>query len=870
MKIKKLLSLLLCLLLVLSIIPAVGIAETEAEEQDVETRIAQLLDYSARLHNMEKRYAPKVDKAARWEDPYANARIIVKFAGELDYSGSVAHVNGYNDWHVIQYRTSEEAEKAAATYRKLPGVAYVCPDQIMTIAQTPHNNNFNSWGYGANHVDAFNYTEWLLEQYGDDVNALPEIIVAVLDTGVDSDHPYLDGRHAPGGYDFVDNDNDPEDEHYHGTHVSGTIVDGTLPNVKIMGIRILDAQGYGNTTDIVNGMEYANLHGAKVANLSLRGPRTDDSFAMYTEVINNGIDNGTVYCVASGNDGGSSEDWTPGCVQRAFTVAAHDSNHAMAYFSNVGPSVDITAPGVNIRSCVPGGGYNNLDGTSMATPHVSAACALVLSFDPDMDPDAVIETLKGAAVDYGLSGGGTGLLNVTDLLKYDNILNGEGSTIHFTSGGTYPWATTETDAYSTNSGVANSTSTLTSRATLGAYQRISFEYKVSAGSGDRFVFTADGTELLSSNGTSGWQTYEGLIPGSGAITLNWSYIKDGSGNGGDDCARIRNVVVEKTISSVINGDGCSYLFESGDPYPWVVDGDAAMSGNTGVNNSVSDATATIHAEAGESVLFSYKTSCGSGDKFQFLVNGQVMMEATSTTDWTLYEYLIENAGDYEITFRYVKDGSGSTGSDRAWVKGVSMIYSLSSALNVPGGHLVFSNNSTYPWVAEGNYAKSGNRNVSSSSSALTLSISMNAGDTLTFRYKVSSESNYDWFYFKVNGNQTFRYSGTVNWTTYTYTADTNGTYTFTWLYEKDYSVNTGDDCAYLDDVEFIASEPSFTPGDCDDDGDVDVTDSLLAMRFSMGIINASALNTEAADMNGNGTVEMSDAVTILRMAMGLI
>ena len=868
MNMKKLIALLLSLLLCMSLVPAVS-AETAAEPADNAQRIEQLLDYSARLHEMEKRYAPKIDKASAIDEPYANARIIVKFAGELDYTGSVAHVNGYNDWHVIQYRTAAEAEKAAASYRKIPGVAYVCPDQIMTIAQTPHNNSFNSWGYGPNHVDAFNYAEWLLEQYGDDVNALPEIIVAVLDTGVDSDHPYLNGRHAPGGYDFVDNDNDPEDEHYHGTHVSGTIVDGTLPNVKIMGIRILDAQGYGNTSDIVNGMEYANLHGCKVANLSLRGPRSDESFAMYTEVINNGTDNGTVYCVASGNDGGSSEDWTPGCVERAFTVAAHDSNHAMAYFSNVGPSVDITAPGVNIRSCVPGGGYNNLDGTSMATPHVSAACALVLSFDPDMDPDAVIETLKGAAIDYGLDGGGTGLLNVTDLLKYDNILNGEGSTIHFTSGGTYPWATTESDAYSTNSGVANSTSTLTSRATLGAYQRITFEYNVSAGSGDRFIFTADGTELLSSNGTSGWQTYEGLIPGSGAITLNWSYIKDGSGNGGDDCARIRNVVVEKTISSVINGSGESYFFESGDPYPWVVDGDAAKSGNAGVNNSVSDATGTIHAEAGESLLFNYKTSCGSGDKFQFLVDGQVEMEATSTTGWTLYEYLFENAGDYEITFRYVKDGSGSAGSDCAWVKGVSMIYSLSSALNVPGGHLVFSNNGTYPWVAEGNYAKSGNSNISSSSSTLTLSIQMRAGDTLTFRYRVSSESNYDWFYFKVNNNQVFRYSGNVSWTNYTYTAESDGTYNFAWSYEKDYSVNSGDDCAYLDDVQLTTSEPQYIPGDCDGDGDVDVTDALIAMRYSMGLIGDDDIDLDAGDMNGSGTVELTDAIMILRMAMGI-
>ena len=505
MTFRKLLALLLSFVLCLSLVPAISAQET-SREIDAEAQIEELLAFTTRLKAMEKTYAPKLkNKAEAMNDPYANARIIVKYAGELDYSGSVAHVNGYNDRHVIQYRTPAEAKAAAEKYARMEGVAYAAPDRIMEIAQTPHENSFLSWGFGANYVNAFNYNEWILEQM--DLSELPEIVAAVCDTGVDSDHEFLAGRLASGGYDFVDNDSNPEDEHYHGTHVSGTIVDGTLPNVKVMGIRVLDAQGYGDTTDIVNGMEYAYLHGCKVVNLSLRGPRDDESYQLYSDVINAGTDQGTVYCIASGNDGGSSEDWVPGCIARSFTVAAHDSANAMAYFSNVGPSVDITAPGVNIRSASAGGGYRNLDGTSMATPHVAAACAMVKSFAPNMDADDVINTIKGAANDVGLTGGGAGVLNVTDLLKFDHILNGEGSSIHFTSGGTYPWATDETSAFSTNAGVNSSVSTLNSRVFLGAYQQISFEYRVSSEQDhDVLSFKANGQELMTASGETGWQT----------------------------------------------------------------------------------------------------------------------------------------------------------------------------------------------------------------------------------------------------------------------------------------------------------------------------------------------------------------------------
>ena len=110
----------------------------------------------------------------------------------------------------------------------------------------------------------------------------------------------------------------------------------------------------------------------------------------------------------------------------------------------------------------------------------------------------------------------------------------------------------------------------------------------------------------------------------------------------------------------------------------------------------------------------------------------------------------------------------------------------------------------------------------------------------------------------------------MNWSTYTYTAQQDGSYTFEWRYEKDYSVNSGTDCAYLDDVCLTTSEPSFIPGDSDGDGTVTVADALIAMRYAMGLIGENELDLNAADMDGNGVVDVADALIILRMGMGLL
>ena len=122
MNLRKTAALLLSLIMCFSLIVPVGsFAEGTVTAADNAKRSEDLLAFAGRLHNMTEKYSAEYTKKAADTDPYANGRIIVKSAEELDYTGSVAHVNGYNDWHIIQYRTSEEARKAAEAFELVKG-----------------------------------------------------------------------------------------------------------------------------------------------------------------------------------------------------------------------------------------------------------------------------------------------------------------------------------------------------------------------------------------------------------------------------------------------------------------------------------------------------------------------------------------------------------------------------------------------------------------------------------------------------------------------------------------------------------------------------------------------------------------------------
>lgn len=198
---------------------------------------------------------------------------------------------------------------------------------------------------------------------------------------------------------------------------------------------------------------------------------------------------------------------------------------------------------------------------------------------------------------------------------------------------------------------------------------------------------------------------------------------------------------------------------------------------------------------------------------------------------------------------------------------------ISEALNVEGGSLEFTSTS-YPWqtvLIDGRLAaKSGNKGVNNTTSTLRLVVDMQAGDTLTFDWKVSSE-NYDKLGFYANNQlQGSQIYGAPDWDTVVFTAQTGGTYTFEWRYKKDASVHALDDCGYVDNVVFSGAAPIVvTPGDVDGSGTVTSNDALLLMRFVMNMVPASQLDLSAADVNNDGLTNSNDALDIMRIIMGV-
>ncbi|MEV0176581.1 S8 family serine peptidase [Streptomyces sp. NPDC050803] len=222
----------------------------------------------------------------------------------------------------------------------------------------------------------------------------PEVIVAVIDTGADLDHPDLAANLLPRGsedWDFSDaGDRVPEDEDGHGTHVAGTIaaVDNTLgvigvaPGCRVMPLRVnLTAgmnQNRADAIDYVRRQSLAHLDRRYVVNCSWRA---NGDHAGIRTAIQDAVADGVLICFAAGNANNNTDitPQYPGVYPEVVSVAALDQNNVRATFSNFGTNVDVAAPGVNIWSTYLNGNHRFLDGTSMASPHVAGVAALVWS-----------------------------------------------------------------------------------------------------------------------------------------------------------------------------------------------------------------------------------------------------------------------------------------------------------------------------------------------------------------------------------------------------------------------------------------------------------------------------------------------------------
>ena len=230
-------------------------------------------------------------------------------------------------------------------------------------------------------------------------------VIAVIDTGVDLDHPEFRDRITQ-GFDFVDYDNIADDGDGHGTHVAGTIagaddgegITGVAPDASIMPIRVLDDEGYGYTSDIIAGIRWAADNDADVINLSLGGGGYSQAMA---DAVAYASDLGSVVVMAAGNDGGQSPMYPAAHAEtHGIAVGAVDQEKSLASFSNRAglTFLDyVTAPGVDIFSSTPNGNYDYYSGTSMASPHVAGIAALLKSHDNSLTSESIEDLITGTA-----------------------------------------------------------------------------------------------------------------------------------------------------------------------------------------------------------------------------------------------------------------------------------------------------------------------------------------------------------------------------------------------------------------------------------------------------------------------------------------
>ena len=286
-------------------------------------------------------------------------------------------------------------------------VKYIEQDAIVTIYKKPADKPGKGGNGDDDSTTPSQITPTGISLIKSTTTGTVDVNIAVIDTGIDTNHPDLN---VVDGANFVfRGKNSFDDGHGHGTHVAGTIaaidnnqgVIGVVPGANLYSVRVLDNSGSGTISGVIAGIDWvaSNADIIDVANMSLGGS--------YSQAINDAVESaisaGVVFVVAAGNEDTDACSKSPASAPNAITVSALDdrdgsldNNDFFASFSNSGTCVDMIAPGVLIESTWKGGSYDTISGTSMASPHVAGAAALYLVANPGSSPTDVRDALVSA------------------------------------------------------------------------------------------------------------------------------------------------------------------------------------------------------------------------------------------------------------------------------------------------------------------------------------------------------------------------------------------------------------------------------------------------------------------------------------------
>jgi len=678
---------------------------------------------------------------------------------------------GLPNTYLLKLSATEDPKEVKEKYKQDPEVVYAEPNYVVTIELLPDDASFSYlWGLhntgqrGNADADIDAPEAW------DICTGSREVIVAVIDTGVDYQHPdlasnsWVNTGEIPGnsidddgngyvddirGWDFYNHDNNPMDDNGHGTHCAGIIgavgnngegVAGIMWQTKIMPLKFASSSGSGYTSDAAAAILYADMMGADVISNSWGG-------SGYSITLENAIASSSALVVcAAGNDAENidSSPFYPASFSspQVLAVAASTATDTLASFSNYGSSsVDVAAPGEYIYSTLRSGSYGFMSGTSMATPHVAGVAGLLNAYSPGL-PNSVIKAAILDGVDQKTSLSGKVLTS--------------GRINAYTSLGLLPPASLSITGITPSSAPNTSPVSVT---ISGTGFNLTPDMKLS-GTADipaTDVIFISSTQLIAHFELTGRATglYDLVVTNPDASSVTWS-------EGFEILPPPPPAVSEISPSSTIAGGSDFILVVSGTGFTPVSE--------IVWNEIVCSPTLFINATHLSTLIpASCITNPGTVSITVFDPTRGISNIAVFTTAPSL--------------------GCGLDAPALTWTTG--------------GNANWFPENSVYYY--DNDAAESGDIGNSQTSSLQT---TVTGPGTLSFWWKVSSESGDDFLRFYLDGVQQTRISGEVDWRQQSYPLAA-GTHTLEWRYTKDGGTSRGSDCGWVDKVEFIL--PELTP-----------------------------------------------------------